>query len=452
MKIFLIVINTSIFVNIFTYKSVMGISCHYTAKGYPIMYIYTVVPGDTLAGISTRLGLPQSVIAYANGLREPYSLTPGQALLILNGARTYTVQPGDSIYTIAARFGISANMLWRMNPSLAGGSTIYPGQTLVIYLPPNENPPLIATGYAYPFINTAVLRTTLPYLDYLAIFSYGFRADGSLVTADDDELLRIATEYGVKPMFVLTSLGDDGTFSSEAVSEMLTSPTVQETLINNIVETASRKGYASVNSDLEYIPPEDREEYNTFIRNLADALHAVGIELTVSLAPKTSDEQAGLLYEAIDYAALGAAADRVLLMTYEWGYTYSEPRAVAPINNVAAVVDYALTVIPREKIDLGMPNYGYDWQLPWVEGTPARAIGNIAAQELAIERGVMIMYDETDETPYFNYTAEDSSQRVVWFEDARSVASKLELARSRELGGIGIWQIMRWFPQLWLQT
>ena len=61
------------------------------------MYIYVVSPGDTLASISTRIGLPQSVIAAANGLREPYSLTPGQALLILNGARTYTVRPGDSI-------------------------------------------------------------------------------------------------------------------------------------------------------------------------------------------------------------------------------------------------------------------------------------------------------------------------------------------------------------------
>ncbi|MBQ8248342.1 MAG: hypothetical protein IJY93_00465 [Clostridia bacterium] len=188
------------------------------------------------------------------------------------------------------------------------------------------------------------------------------------------------------------------------------------------------------------------------MRNLADALHAVGIELTVSLAPKTSDDQAGLLYEAIDYATLGAIADRVLLMTYEWGYTYSEPRAVAPINNVAAVVDYALTVIPREKIDLGIPNYGYDWQLPWVEGTPARSLGNIAAQELAIERGAMIMYSETDQTPFFSYTAEDGTSHVVWFEDARSIMEKLRLARDRRLGGIGVWQIMRWFPQLWLQT
>ncbi len=414
------------------------------------MYIYVVTEGDTLAALSARFGLPQSVLASSNGLREPYSLTPGQALLVLNGARTYSVRPGDSVYSIARRFGLTPSDLWRMNPTLAGGVQLYPGQTLVVYLPPSGILSPVTTGYAYPFINEALLRATLPYLDFLAIFSYGFRADGSLVPLDDTRLLTLAAEYGVAPMLVLTSIGDDGRFSSAAVSAMLASSDVQTNLIENVVNVARQKGYAAVNSDLEYIPAEYRGAYSEFIRNLADALHAVGIELTVSLAPKTSDTQEGLLYEGMDYAALGAAADRVLLMTYEWGYTYSEPRAVAPINSVTAVVDYALSVIPAAKIDLGVPNYGYDWNIPWVEGTAARSLGNIAAQEIAVDRGAPIEFDTVAQSPFFRYTAEDSSRHEVWFEDARSVAAKLDLLRSRSLGGIGVWQIMRWFPQLWL--
>lgn len=414
------------------------------------MYIYVVTEGDTLASLSARLGVVQSVLASSNGLREPYSLAPGQALLILNGARTYTVRPGDSVYSIAVRFGVTLNRLRQMNPSLAGGVQLYPGQTLVIYLPPTNNPPTITTGYAYPFIDESLLRATLPYLDFLAIFSYGFRADGSLVALDDTRLLSIAAEYGVAPMLVLTSIGDDGRFSSASVAAMLESSAVQANLIENIVNVARQKGYAAVNSDLEYIPAEYRDAYSEFIRNLADTLHDAGIELTVSLAPKTSDAQEGLLYEGIDYAAIGAAADRVLLMTYEWGYTYSEPRAVAPIESVTAVVDYALTAIPAEKIDLGVPNYGYDWNIPWVEGTPARSLGNIAAQEIAADRGVPIQFNEAAQSPFFRYTAEDNSRHEVWFEDARSIAAKLELLRSRSTGGVGVWQIMRWFPQLWL--
>lgn len=415
------------------------------------MYIYTVIPGDTLADISERLGVPQFVLIYANGLREPYALTPGQALLVLDDITGYTVTPGDTVFTVANRFGQTEHTIWRLNPSLAGGTVLYPGQTLFLPTSAPQNR-LTATGYAYPFINRAVLRTTLPYLDYLGIFSYGFRSDGSLVVPDDGDLIGIASEYGTVPMLVLTSLGDDGRFSSEAVSNMLENEDVQSTLIENIANTAQSKGYGAVNSDLEYIPPEDRELYNSFIADLADELHSRGIELTVSLAPKSRDDQEGLLYEAIDYESIGRSADRVLLMTYEWGYTYSEPRAVAPINLVSEVVDYALTKIPSQKIDLGMPNYGYDWAIPWVQGTAARAIGNIQAQELAIDRGSPILYNETAATPYFNYTDEDGGRRQVWFEDARSVMAKLELARYRNLGGIGVWQIMKWFPQLWLQV
>ena len=401
------------------------------------MFIYTTVSGDTLTELSRRFGVPISVLASSNGLREPYSLTVGQALLVRDGLEYYTVRQGDSVYTVAAQFGLTPRELWQMNPSLAGGSELYPGQTIVVSKPPNAGN-LIKTGYAYPFINRSILNSTLPYLDFLAIFSYGFRSDGSLVVPDDRELLDAAAAYGTKSMLVLTSLGDDGKFSSEAVSNILSSTAARNRLIANVAQTADLKGYAAVNSDLEYIPAEYRDAYSSFISELAAALHERDIELTVSLAPKTSDTQRGLLYEGMDYAALGAAADRVLLMTYEWGYTYSEPRAVAPINLVTQVVDYALTRIPGEKIDLGIPNYGYDWQIPWVEGTRARSLGNIEAQDIAIERGAPIVYDETAQTPSFRYTSGEGVSHEVWFEDARSIEAKLTLASERGLGGIGV--------------
>ena len=55
-------------------------------------------------------------------------------------------------------------------------------------------------------------------------------------------------------------------------------------------------------------------------------------------------------------------------MTYEWGYTYGPPMAVAPIGAVRHVVEYALTQIPASKILLGFPNYAYDWTLPYAAG------------------------------------------------------------------------------------
>ena len=81
--------------------------------------------------------------------------------------------------------------------------------------------------------------------------------------------------------------------------------------------------------------------------------------------------------------------------------------AVAPLPNVRAVLDYAVTEIPAEKIFLGIPNYGYDWPLPFIQGeTRAQSISNQRAIELAIQYGVPIQYDETAQSPFFRYTDE----------------------------------------------
>lgn len=125
--------------------------------------------------------------------------------------------------------------------------------------------------------------------------------------------------------------------------------------------------------------------------------------------------------------------------------------AVAPLNKVKQVLDYGVSVIPREKILQGMPNYGYDWTLPFVFGTSmARSIGNVEAVEIAMRYRTSIQYDEIAATPFFYYTDEEGRAHVVWFEDARSIQAKLLLNESYPLQGISYWNIMRYFPQNWL--
>ena len=124
--------------------------------------------------------------------------------------------------------------------------------------------------------------------------------------------------------------------------------------------------------------------------------------------------------------------------------------AVAPLPNVRRVLDYAITEIPRQKIYLGISNYGYDWPLPFVQGqTRAKSISNQFAVELAIRYGAVIQYDETAQSPWFEYTAEDGTPHVVWFEDARSMSAKLRLIEEYGLYGAGYWNLMRPYPQGW---
>lgn len=125
--------------------------------------------------------------------------------------------------------------------------------------------------------------------------------------------------------------------------------------------------------------------------------------------------------------------------------------AVAPLPNVRAVLDYAVTAIPAEKILLGVPNYGYDWPLPFVQGsTRAQSISNQQAIELAIRYQIAIQYDDTAQSPYFYYTDESGIVHAVWFEDARSMSAKLRLIAEYGFLGAGFWNLMRPFSQTWL--
>jgi spore germination protein len=175
-----------------------------------------------------------------------------------------------------------------------------------------------------------------------------------------------------------------------------------------------------------------------------------GFFLHTDLAPKTSANQQGLLYEAHDYPAIGGISDMVLLMTYEWGYTYGPPMAVAHINRVREVIEYGVSEIPRGKILMGIPNYGYDWPLPFEKGqTRATSIGNEYALSIARRYGASISFDEVAMSPYFEYFAMSGRKHIVWFEDVRSILAKFDLMDEFGLLGAGYWNAMRPFAQNW---
>lgn len=365
----------------------------------------------------------------------------------------YVVKPGDNIDSIALENNISVNELIYDNQveypyALAVGQALYIPETS-----PQTGRSITVNGYAYPFINKNILEETLPYLTYLSIFSYGFTEEGALVPPliDPQFMINSSNENNTSPILTLTPLDESGRFNNNLISSVVRNNDVQLILIDEILAELNSKGYTGVDVDFEYILSEDRDYFTTFVALMTNILNEAGYTVSVALAPKTSADQRGLLYEGKDYAGIGAAANSVLLMTYEWGYTYSSPMAVAPINKVRQVIEYAITQIPSAKIDMGIPNYGYDWPLPYEKGiTKARTIGNIEAVNIAVRYGAVIQYDEIAQTPYFNYTDEYQTEHEVWFEDVRSMQAKFRLISEYNLRGAGYWQIMRLFRANWL--
>lgn len=408
------------------------------------MEIHVVQAGETLFSISARYNIPLSRLAAENGLNTDATLAVGQALVLLTASRVHTVAEGETVIGIAEQYDISVRQLYRNNPILQGVPRLYPGQTLVIAFTDAPTLPLQTSSYAYPYISPVQLRSVLPYLTYMAPFSYGFTPEGQLVELDDAFLLENIRDYGTLPLMHISTLTAEGVFSNALSHVALTDPAVQETLINEIVRVVNEKGYVGADVDFEFILPEDALAYGEFLARLRTALQAQDKVLFSALAPKTSADQPGLLYQGHNYAAVGNAVDYVLLMTYEWGYTYGPPLPVAPLPNVRQVLNYALTEIPAEKIFLGAPNYGYDWTLPYVRGeSRAQSISPEYAVALAVRYGAEIQYDETAQSPFFNYTDDMGQEHVVWYEDPRSIQARLQLPRENGLTGVGFWDAMR---------
>ena len=414
------------------------------------MDIHVVRAGESLSSVAALYGVPAGILAGLNGVERDAPLAVGQTLVVRYPRELHTVASGESVYSIALRYGLSVRTLYQNNPALGGRSALYPGQTLVISYDDAPLRTLAVNAYAYPFIRGALLDAALPNLTYLTPFTYGVQADGTLLPLADEWLLAAAGQYRTASLMHLSTLTEEGSFDNARSTLVLEDKTVQDALVRSVLETVRTRRYFGLDVDFEYVLPGQREAYAAFITRLREALNPLGCPVIVALAPKTSAAQTGLLYEAHDYALLGAAANAVFLMTYEWGYAYGPPMAVAPIGEVRAVLDYAVTEIAPEKIFLGIPLYGYDWTLPFAEGeTRAESLSPVQAVERALRYGAAIEYDETAQAPHYRYSDHSGREHAVWFEDARSIEAKLRLADEYGLQGVGYWSLMREFPQNW---
>lgn len=417
------------------------------------MQIHVVQAGQSIFEIAQTYNSTVSAIVSTNELTNPGQLVVGQTLVIPIVGSYYWVQPGDSLYSIGQQFGVNYQELARIN-GISVNQPLPIGFRL--YIPPRPRTDAEINAYIEPLTETVTpeleqaAQTAAPLLTYLAPFSYRIQRDGSLAAPPLNNFQAIAETNNVSLMMVVTNL-EGGQFSAELGRIVLTDEQIQDRLLDNIITIAKRDNFGDVHFDMEFLPPELRENYNAFLRKAKARLSAEGLMMSTALAPKTSATQEGAWYEAHDYRAHGEIADFVIIMTYEWGYSGGPPMPVSPIGPVRQVLEYALTEIPASKIMMGQNLYGYDWTLPYIPGGRyAQAISPQRAIQIAAEHNVAIQYDYTAQAPYFNYRDNQGNAHIVWFEDARSIQAKFNLVKELGLRGVSYWKLGIPFPQNWL--
>lgn len=401
--------------------------------------------GETLWSIAQKYGVTIPAIIQANQLTNPNLLYPGTTLYI--PFITHTVQSGEALWQIARRFGTTVQAIINEN-QITNPNLIYPGLQLTL---PRAKQTIEVNAYTYQPSEAAVqtLNEIGNLLTYFSPFAYLIAEDGTLTPVKNDETMAKASlSHNVIPMMSVTNFTSTQAGSNVAHT-ILATPEIREKILTNILQVMDSKSYKGVNIDFENVLPADRELYNQFLQQAVDRLHPKGYFVSTALAPKVGSTQAGLLYEAHDYDAHGRIADFVVLMTYEWGYRLGPPQAISPINKMKKVVEYALSVMPAEKIFLGFQIYARDWKTPHVKGQEAETFSPQAALKRAVKYGASIQYDTTTQSPFFRYVDEQGQAHEVWFEDARSAQAKFNLVKDYNLRGVSYWALGYPYPENW---
>ncbi|MGY1594786.1 glycosyl hydrolase family 18 protein [Geodermatophilus sp. SYSU D00708] len=249
------------------------------------------------------------------------------------------------------------------------------------------------------------------------------------LTGDDVDLLPTVQNFA------------DGQWQGQAMADLLADPKRAADHRAQLVELATRNSWEGIDLDYEALPPTAGPQYTEFLEALRDDLHAQGLRLTVAVPARVGDDDPnGLAYS---YQLIGRIVDEVRVMAYDHSYSTSEAGPVAPVDWVRDVVDHAVAEVPREKLMLGLPAYGYDWV-----GSEGRNLGAADAVALAQEVGVEPRWDDESAAWTFTYSA-DGQQHTVWYEDARSLDRKQEIAAEERLRGVAIWSLGGEDPRVW---
>lgn len=415
------------------------------------LQIHVVKPGETLWRISQIYGVSMDQLIQSNKILNPSQLVVGQTIVIPIWGSYHWVAQGETLYAISRRYNVSIDELVRIN-RISNPNLIPVGLRLYIPQKPRRNVDVNAyidirmSGARAPQIVDEIGEN----LTYLAIFSYAVNRNGTITPIVDQPTINTAYKDRVVPLMVLTNF-EEGTFSRDLATVILTNPALQDQILNEAIRIMDQKGYLGLDFDFEYLGRENRERYNSFLRKARAKLKENGYIISSALAPKLREDQVGILYEGHDYQAHGEMVDFIFFMTYEWGWSGGPPMAVSPINEVRKVMEYAISKVPKNKIMMGIPLYGYDWTLPYVPGGQwARTISPQEAIQLALRYRQSIQYDPVSQAPYFYYTDENGRRHVVWFEDARSIEAKFNLVKELGIRGFFYWVLGRDFPQNWL--
>ncbi len=284
-------------------------------------------------------------------------------------------------------------------------------------------------------------------MDEVAFFWYTFDDSGKVIPTGKRDLgvKDIAQKNGAKAYALVHNMRG-GTFDANLAHKVLANSGTRATFINNLVNLTVNEKWDGISVDIEKAPPGDRNNFSAFVAELQKALRAKDKVLNISIPAKFIDYPSDLWSGAYDYAAIGKAADQIVLMTYDEHGMGTSQGPIASHAWVNRVITFAIGKIPREKIVMGLPVYSFDWGSN-KPNLPAY-LSYAQSVDQAKKHGVDVQFDEENKVPHYAYTA-NGVRHEVYLENAKSLQPKMEYAQQHKLHGVAIWRVGMEDQSIW---
>ncbi|MEV8309287.1 glycosyl hydrolase family 18 protein [Streptomyces flavidovirens] len=238
------------------------------------------------------------------------------------------------------------------------------------------------------------------------------------------------------------------TMKPGALGSILTSPTRRATHIRTLLKIAESRDYDGLDLDYETIAAtgdatykQVRAGYAKLVEGVCEGLRAVDKQCVVTVSPKTATT--GRIW---DYTAIGRAADRMRVMAYDYHWKGGKPGPLCTPQWYDEILRVATAEVPADKIEVGLPAYGWDW--PADGRSWAKHVTWKEAEALRLAKGVPYTLDPVSRTPHFSYL-DDQQRREVWYQDARGVAEHLPVLRKYGVANTALWALNFEDPELW---
>lgn len=261
----------------------------------------------------------------------------------------------------------------------------------------------------------------------LAPFWYKINRDGSITDMSERDVRTFSQKHGIRLLPLVTNQAGTDAF--------LRDPAARHKAVAGLLAILDKNArvYDGFSIDFQLLQPPTRPNLTAFMSELYPQVHKRRKLLHIDVIPTGQASNASSPY---NLPALAKVSDAIVLMTYDQHSDSSLPGPVADLGWVRSRISAALKAGVRpSKLEMGVAAYGYDW----IRGTTKADTVPMKQAKTMVPAAKQVR--AADFSPHFTYTDNQGRPHVVWYEDERSVARKIRLAKQMGLRGIAIWHV-----------